>query len=325
MSFMNIAFFGSSDFVIPIVQNILDNQGKTLCQLAKKQGLEQTLISQLPKEEISLSLIVTQPDRQNRSKVIQNPVTKFAIKNNLNIYQPLRLRKELMQAKEILQSIDLAIVASFGQIIPEEIVNLPKYGFINWHPSRLPQYRGPTPIQTAILDGATQTALTWIQMNDQMDAGDILYQERIDIREQYKFSDIAHIAGKIGAQTWAKIAALQISSKKNNFTPLEQKHSQATFTNMLNKEAAKVDPHSMTAEQIYNHFRAYSSFPTTKVLTQKWGLIRLDKVSLVDTAQNLTEEITLINNKTLLTCANHSALILDQITLPNGKQIKFSY
>ena len=160
----NIIFATSSDFTLPILQSILDNQGKTLLSVALEQlnDLEKNLeIKPSPNFEnnllhnylenikaklleyqnnkhlenlhkpIKVVAVITQPDRENRGKIILNPISTFAVSRNLELFTPLRLNLE--QEKLARFSPDIVIVASFGQIISTKILAIPTHGFINWH------------------------------------------------------------------------------------------------------------------------------------------------------------------------------------------------
>ena len=209
---LNIAFATSSDFTLAITQNILENKGQNLREIAQKQaqkmGLNFLEINNLEDFEIDLKTIITQPVKTRKGT---NLITDFALKNNLNLFQP----EKINQQAEAFASFDpsICIVASFGQLVSQKVLDIPKYGFVNWHPSKLPKYRGASPIQSVILNQETESALTWIQMIKEMDAGDIILQIPYQLDQTETFESLTNYNSQIGADTWAIILALQILGK----------------------------------------------------------------------------------------------------------------
>jgi folate-dependent phosphoribosylglycinamide formyltransferase PurN len=233
---MNIAFFSSSDFTIPILQSIQDAESneKSLWQVFCSQYLdlldkakdktispqwwqEKNLMEKMVgkysskpefnkfKEPISLKLIVTQPDRENRGKTLQNPISKWAKENQIQLFQPEKINKQSEEFTKLCQEneIETCILASFGQILSQKVLDTPKYGFINWHPSLLPKYRGATPMQSALAAGDKITGLTWLQMTKAMDAGDIYLQIPHQINESDTIVSLSQDMGVLGANTWS--------------------------------------------------------------------------------------------------------------------------
>ena len=149
-----IAFFGTPDFTVQFLE------------LFKSIGLE-------------ISLVVTGEDKPvGRGQFMRSPGPKvFAEQNNIKYLQP----KQLSEIEDELVGLDLFIVIAYGKIIPEKIINLPKHGTINLHYSLLPKYRGASPVESAILNGETETGITIQQMVYKLDAGNILFQEKINI------------------------------------------------------------------------------------------------------------------------------------------------
>ena len=233
---MKIAFFSSSDFCIPIIDSVYKSEqgGLNLLQVFEKQyqwllenqsdfktilpsewlstklliDLHETIennlsLKTLLNSPISLELVITQPDRLNRTKSVQNPVTKYCVNNQIPLYQPERINKEIEIYKQKMQGINIAILASYGQILNQLVLDTPAFGFINWHPSKLPLLRGPTPLQTTIVQGLQTTALSWLEMTKQMDAGDIWLQLEFGISNQMDINQLTEQFSLLGSQTWA--------------------------------------------------------------------------------------------------------------------------
>ena len=126
-------------------------------------------------------LVVTQPDKEvGRKKEIKfSPVKEFAIENNIEIFQPVKIREDYKRIIDL--NPDIIITCAYGQIIPKEILECPKYGCVNIHASLLPKLRGGAPIHKAIINGYDKTGVTIMYMDEKMDSGDIIYQEEIPI------------------------------------------------------------------------------------------------------------------------------------------------
>lgn len=159
------------------------------------------LIFELNKK-IKLELVITQPDRINGKKVIKNPISQFAKNYGLQLEMPIKINSEIEEIKQKYQ-LDSVIVASFGQILNSKVLNFPKFGVINWHPSLLPKYRGATPIQTALLENQKISGLSWIKMTKGMDSGPIWLQIPRIIKKLDTFETFADKMGELGSKSWA--------------------------------------------------------------------------------------------------------------------------
>lgn len=244
MDKFNIAFFSSSDFVIPIIESVYTGHGQTLKEVFEKQlkwlnDNQSDFVSVLPKEWLNLSLhnldnkspelqdilskkiqlmlIVSQPDRVNHGKTVSNPVVKWSRERELLLFTPNKINKELEDMNIVLagKKIDMAILASFGQILSEVVLEYPSFGFVNWHPSLLPKYRGPTPMQTALASGDTTTGLSWLEMTKAMDAGDIWLQLEFELGPKIDFKSLADQMAELGANTWALPIVAKLGSLTN--------------------------------------------------------------------------------------------------------------
>lgn len=289
----NIAFFGSSTFVLPILKNIQLHCGSMLGEIAKEQWkslledsqkfidilpnslleLEESIFDQKALEKkISLISIVTQPDKEVRGKLVSNVIADYARKENLPLYTPFKINDDLKTFDKIAMDLDLAIVASFGQLLSNDVLATSKYGFLNWHPSKLPLYRGSTPMQTCLVNDDLDTALSWIDMNEYMDAGDIYLQLQVDLDKDTTFSELASQMGYLGEKTWAIVAALRtLEGMKSEgqdvdngmFVAKRQDYGQSTKTSLIRKEDRLINLKVHTAKQVYSHYRAYIHFPGT--------------------------------------------------------------
>lgn len=229
---MKIVFFGTDSFAVAILEKLIS-------------------------DFYTPDLVITQPDKPvGRKQVITPPPVKEVCQHHqIRFLQPEKVEAIKNQLSE--EKPDLYIVASYGKIIPKEILDIPRLGALNVHPSLLPKYRGASPIQTAILNGEKKTGVTFMLMDEKMDHGDIIFQikERLQEDETYRtlHSHLAHVS----AQTLAMILPDFINGK---FKERPQDHDQATFTKILSKEDAKID-WLATCESIERMVRAYFDWP----------------------------------------------------------------
>lgn len=206
---------------------------------------------------------VTQPDRPvgRKNELHASPVKQLAQHHGIPVFQPESLKNIEIQESPIsnLPTSDLQIVCQYGLIIPKRIVEAPVFGTINVHTSLLPKYRGASPIQTALLNGETETGITIMQMDEKMDHGAILAQEKIAIAPEDTTPTLSQkmipVAQKLLVET-------TIDWLEKRVQPTEQNHTTATFCRQFEKNDGVVD-FSLSATEIYNRFRAFTPWPGT--------------------------------------------------------------
>ena len=206
-------------------------------------------------------LVVTQPDKpKGRGKEMQiTPVKACAMKHDIPVFQPVKIKdKEAVETLRRYEA-DVFVVAAFGQILSEEILNMPKYGCINIHASLLPKYRGAGPIQRVILDGMKETGITIMKMDKGVDTGDMLLQSVVPIDEK-ETGDSLHdklaIAGaKLIVEALGKI-------EEGDIIPVKQNDDDSSYAGMLNKSMGKID-WNKDAVQIERMVRGLNSWPGT--------------------------------------------------------------
>ena len=205
-----------------------------------------------------IQLVVTQPDRKgNRNKMIISPAKEIAIAEGIPVLQPYRLKKEPEAVEQIAAlSPDMIVVAAFGQIIPKEVLDIPKYGCINVHGSLLPKLRGASPMHAAILEGMDETGITIMRMEEGLDTGDMISKVSCDIR----CKDINEVS-EILAEAGAKLLVETLPAIENGTAVYEkQDDSLATYAKMIAKEDGLTD-FNEPADQIERKIRAYASWP----------------------------------------------------------------
>lgn len=184
--------------------------------------------------------VVTQPDKpKGRSgKLVCSPVKEFALEKNLPVYQPEKIKAadSVAYLKNI--EADLYVVAAFGQILSQEVLDIPRFGCVNIHASLLPKYRGAAPIQQALLDGNKETGVTLMQMNAGMDTGDILMQESLEITDEDTAGTLFDKLMELGGDMIVR-AVPQI--EKGELTPVPQDNDKATKVGKFTKEMGLID------------------------------------------------------------------------------------
>ena len=216
-------------------------------------------LEKLIAEKFEIIGVITQPDRPSgRGKRLTSPPVKVvATAHNLPIYQPERVRHP--DSVRMLRKLrpDVIVVVAFGQILPKSVLELPRYGCLNVHPSCLPKYRGAAPIQWALINGETETGVTIMLLDEGEDTGDIVLQNTLLIDDS---DDAASLSVRLANQAPSLlIQALALSS--DGPPPHQpQDHAQATYAPRLTKEVGQID-WNQSADQIRNIVRGVSVWP----------------------------------------------------------------
>ncbi|MEG1592819.1 MAG: methionyl-tRNA formyltransferase, partial [Oscillibacter sp.] len=203
--------------------------------------------------------VFTQPDKpKNRGmKLTVSPVKEYALSQGLTVYQPLKMRDgEALGIVETLRP-ELIVVAAYGKILPEEILNAPQYGSINVHSSLLPKYRGAAPINWAILDGETETGVSIMYMAKELDAGDVILQKVTPIDPSEDAPALTARLAALGAEALSEaVSALRAGSA----TRTQQDESRQTYAAMLSRELSPID-WTRSSLSIHNQVRGLLPWP----------------------------------------------------------------
>lgn len=207
----------------------------------------------------SPSLVITGPDKLagRKQESMASPVKKVAQAHNLPLAQPAK-PAELLSRPE-LQEAELFVLAAYGSILPKELVELPRKGILNVHPSLLPLYRGPAPERGALLNGDEKTGVTVMLMDEAIDHGPILAQEEFAIPKDIRHEELHQKLGEIGGDLLVKILPLWLGGE---ITPKEQNHDKATFTKKVSREDGRID-WNKEAMYIERQVRAFYPWPGT--------------------------------------------------------------
>ncbi len=201
--------------------------------------------------------VVTQPDREvGRKKVLTpSPIKQTAMEFNIPVITPEKLRIEY--EKVLAFKPDIIVTCAYGQILPNEILNYPKYGCINVHASLLPKYRGGAPIQRAIMNGEVKTGITIMYMNEGMDTGDMIEKKELIIENHDNYDEVSKKLSVIGTDLLEDVLPKVIKGKIKRTI---QDNEDATYAPIIKREDEKLDFNKTTFE-IYNHIRALSTTP----------------------------------------------------------------
>jgi methionyl-tRNA formyltransferase len=201
----------------------------------------------------------TQPDRPKGrgKKIVESPVKQAAVALGIRVLQPERVRRS--PNPELIESLapELAVVVGYGQIIPQNIIDIPKHGIVNVHASLLPRYRGAAPIQWAIANGETRTGVTIMQIDAGLDTGDMLAAQIANIEEDETAPELSARLADIGAELLIKT----IRQMEDGMAHREkQQESDATLAPILRKEDGLID-WNRTAREIYDRMRGFTPWP----------------------------------------------------------------
>ena len=224
-------------------------------------------------------------------KMVASPVKEYAIEKNLQVYQPIKVRNNPEFLEEVKKlNPDLICVVAYGKILPQELLDIPKYGCVNVHGSLLPKYRGAAPIQWAVLNGDKKTGVTTMFMNAGMDTGDMILKEEVEIGEDETTGELWDRLKTIGANLLIKT----VKEIENGTATRTKQPEEGTMAPMLSKEMAKIDWKNKTANNIKNLVRglnpimgAYTFLDGKKI--KFWKVQTLTENELLEKFQELEE------------------------------------
>lgn len=291
---MKVLFFGSSSFSVPSLEKIRDYVGLVITKRAKPKGRGYILEENVVKKKAS------------------DMGLDFIEIESTGDIDPEKLRS---------MNFDLIVVVSFGLILPKRILDIPSLGPINVHPSLLPKFRGASPIQEALLYGEKETGITIIKMNERMDAGDILYQEKVEIMED---DDAVSLSKRLSERAGEILIEFIKRVEKEGLpdgTP--QDEEKATYTRVIRKEMAMID-WTKSASQILNMIRAYAGWPVA--YTHYEGkLLKIHRARLIGESGPSDPGLIVDVTKDGILCSTGSGLILLTEVQLEGKKRMSAY
>lgn len=240
----------------------------------------ETILAALVENNFNIIGVFTQPDKKigRQQEAIPSAVKVSAQKNNISVHQPEKLDSETISLVKKL-SPEIIVVAAYGKIIPQSILDIPKLGCLNIHASLLPKYRGASPIQNALLTGDSETGVTIIKMNEKIDEGDIIAREKISIEDSDNRETLSQKLADLGASLLVKT----IPGWKNGQIKAElQDNSKATLCQLIEREDGRIIWEE-EAQNIFNKFRAFYPWPGIFAFWKEGASLvrlKLNKISL---------------------------------------------
>ena len=295
---MNVIFMGTPDYAEQILKTIIDTS------------------------DMNVVAVYTQPDKPvGRKKVMTPPVVKtLALENDIDVYQPSRLRDKETVRELLKLKCDYIVVAAYGQILPQEILD--HAPCINLHASILPAYRGASPIQQTLLNGDKQTGVTAMLMDIGLDTGDILKIDKINVSDDEM---VESLFDRLTVS--ASELTVDVLKNFNSYIPIKQDDSQSTHCKKISKQDGEVS--FSDATELYNKYRAFTPWPAVYLNS---GL-KLKNIELVErTSTNESGKILSIDKKAIVVgCQKGSIRIfkvqpaskkeMDVLSYINGKRL----
>ncbi|MGE7185149.1 methionyl-tRNA formyltransferase [Peribacillus sp. NPDC006672] len=288
-----IIFMGTPDFSVPVLKRIID-------------------------EGYDVIAVVTQPDRPvGRKKVLTPPPVKVeAEKQGIPVYQPEKIREKEELEKIIALNPDLVVTAAFGQILPNELLDAPKYGCINVHASLLPELRGGAPIHYSILQGKEKTGITIMYMAEKLDAGDILTQAEVAIGEEDNVGTLHDKLSKIGSDLLAETLPKLLNG---DLRAIKQDEDKATFAPNIKRSEEKID-WSKSGEVIYNQVRGLNPWPVAYT-TLDGSILKIWQAKKLEEGNRAVPGtvIDVRNDGFIVSTGNETAILVTELQ-PSGKK-----
>lgn len=291
---MNMIFMGTPSFAVPSLRKLNEHYG--------------------------ISAVFTQPDRPKGrgNKISMSSVKEEALKNNIPVYQPFKIKND-RESIDIIKKInpDFIIVAAFGQILPKEILDIPHFGCINLHASLLPKYRGAAPINWAVINGEKTSGNTTMFMAKGIDTGDILLQDEIDIKGM--------TAGELHDILSQRGGDLLISTiegiKNNSVMRIKQDDAEISYAPMITKETGKINWKDKSCAQIKNLVLGLNPYPSAHTL-YKGKMMKVHVCEVLYENTGKTPGCIIDADKDgIKVCAKDGVILLKTIQFPGGKPL----
>lgn len=290
---MNIVFMGTPDFAVPSLKKLI--------------------------EEYNVKAVITQPDKPKGrgKKMAFSAVKEEALKHGIQIYQPIKLKEDL----ELIQTLkdlnpDFIIVVAFGQLLPKEVLDIPKYGCINLHGSLLPMYRGAAPIQWAVINGERISGNTTMLMDVGLDTGDMILKHEVEITNNMTSGELYDILKVKGADLLKE----SIEGIVNGGLSPKKQGEETSYAKPLDKNIANINWNTSSRE-IHNLVRGLNPWPIA--YTDYKG----ERMKIYET--EVSEEKTSskpgtildVNKRGVKVACKDSVLVIKKVQFPNGKPL----
>ena len=263
--------------------------------------------------------VVTQTDKPKGRKAILTPppVKVYAVEQNIPVFQPKTLKDD--EFYQLLTELDpdMIVVTAFGKILPQRVLDYPKFGCINVHGSLLPEYRGAAPMQRAVIDGKAETGITTMLMDAGIDTGDMLLTAKVTIEENDNF-EIVH--DKLGECSAKLLLETMKAAKEGNLKPIKQDDSRATYAAKIENADCVLD-FSLDAGTVHNRIRGLSPIPLSFTRTPDGKMLKIvaSEVSKKDNGGKPAGTVIALDGGRITVSCGVGALDLLSV-LPEGKK-----
>ncbi len=295
---MNIVFMGTPDFAVATLEMLIN-------------------------EKHSICAVVTQPDKPKGrgGKEMMPPVKEVALKNNIPVLQPTKIKGDENFYNHI-QSLnpDIIVVVAFGQILPQSVLDIPRYGCINIHGSLLPKYRGAAPIQWSIINRETVTGVTIMYMDKGMDTGDMLLKKEITITEEETYASLHDKMKIVGAQALSEALPMIMAG---GTARQKQDDARSTYAPMISKTLGEIDwnkPNYVIDALI----RGLNPWPTGYTYYKGETMKVWQAKPIGYTSSTKPGTITHVDQKGLCIQTAHGSLLIQEIQMPNKRRMPVS-
>ncbi|WP_195250793.1 methionyl-tRNA formyltransferase [Romboutsia sp. 1001713B170207_170306_H8] len=291
---MKIVFMGTPDIAVGCLQKIID-------------------------EKHDILGVVTQPDKPvgRGKKMGMPPVKELALKYDIPVYQPIKVRDE--EFVKILKDLnpDLIVVVAFGQILPKAILDIPKFGCVNVHVSLLPKYRGAAPINWVIINGEEKTGVTTMYMDEGLDTGDMILTSEFELNDEMTAGELHDVMKEEGAKVLKETIDL---IAKGEAPRIPQNHEEFTYAPMMNKTLGQID-FSKPAKEIHNLVRGVNPWPSAYT-TYKDQTMKVWKTKVLDeTSGTNPGTILKVDKEGIRVSTKDNVLLIKEIQMPGKKRV----
>lgn len=291
----SVVFMGTPDFAVPALESLIKS------------------------DEYDVKLVVSQTDKpQGRhQELVAPPVKQIALQYGIEVFQPKTLKTDEAYEKIASYKPDFIIVAAYGKILPQRVLDIPVYGCVNLHGSLLPKYRGAAPIQWSVINGEKKTGLTSMLMDAGLDTGDILLVSETEIGENETagelFDRLAEMGPELLFRTLSGLADGEIA-------PVKQNEEEATYVSVLSKEMAAIDWNE-SALSIHNKIRGMSPWPVAKT-SFDGKLLKVYSSLVTDRRTNgIPGTLSVCSGRIYVACGDGMLLEITELQLEGAKRM----
>lgn len=283
-----VVFMGTPEFSVPVLEMLIENT--------------------------NVVLVVTQPDKEvgRHHELKATPVKECALKHNIEVYQPIKIRNEYEHILEM--NPDIIITCAYGQIIPSILLDTPKYKAINVHASLLPKLRGGSPLHKCIIDGYKETGVTIMYMAPGMDDGDIITQRSVEIKDA---DNVGIIHDKLSIMGRDLLLETLPNIFSGNITRTKQDPNEVTYAYNIKREEEKID-FNKTAREVFNQIRGMYPFPVAYT-TLNGEVIKICEVRIGNSSKGKPGEIIKTSKDGISVMCKDKNIIITRLK-PSGKK-----